>query len=81
MNLYYISQTENSDYDTYDSAVVCAKDEEQARNTHPRTGEPLKDMSRYSGWVRDPASVSVCLIGKAARNTKVGVICASYNAG
>lgn len=35
MNLYIISQDINNDYDTYDSAVVCAEDEEDAREIHP----------------------------------------------
>jgi hypothetical protein len=35
MNLYRISQQINNDYDTYDSAVVCAENEEEARRTHP----------------------------------------------
>ena len=37
MNIYLISQTENTGYDTYDSAVVCAENEEEARTTHPNT--------------------------------------------
>lgn len=35
MNLYLISQTENIGYDTYDSAVVCAESEEEAKNIYP----------------------------------------------
>jgi len=31
MKLFLISQDENDGYDTYDSAVVCAKDEEAAK--------------------------------------------------
>lgn len=36
MNLYYVSQSKNSDCDTYDSMVVCAPDEDTARRMHPR---------------------------------------------
>lgn len=80
MNIYCISQDEQTGYDTYDSAVVCAKDEDQARNMHPNDfGEPLKDGS--GTWAKEPASVSVRLIGKAAHTEKAGVICASFNAG
>ena len=39
MKLYKISQNVNTDYDTYDSAVVCAKDEEAAKRIHPMSGE------------------------------------------
>lgn len=82
MNIYCISQSENEDYDTYDSAVVCAKDAEQAANMHPNgSGQPLKDAGSRCGWASDPASVSVRLIGKANHKTKAGVICASFNAG
>ena len=35
MKLYLISQTLVEDYDTYDSAVVAAEDEQKARETHP----------------------------------------------
>ena len=35
MNLYLISQDENIGYDTYDSAVVAAKSEKDARTIHP----------------------------------------------
>ena len=35
MNIYLISQKENNDYDTYDSAVVVAPNEEVARRIHP----------------------------------------------
>lgn len=55
MNLYLISQDVNNDYDTYDSAVVAASNEEDARNIHP---SPFvahvsdgKWMGTYSGGV------------------------------
>ena len=35
MNIYLISQTINCNYDTYDSAVVYAFDEEEAKHIHP----------------------------------------------
>jgi|688.fasta_scaffold01636_6 hypothetical protein len=35
MKLYKISQEENRDYDTYDSAVVIAESEDEARLIHP----------------------------------------------
>jgi hypothetical protein len=35
MNLYLITQQENRDYDTYDSAVVAAKSEQDARSINP----------------------------------------------
>lgn len=36
MKLFLISQTQNNDYDTYDSAVVTAPDEETAKGDESR---------------------------------------------
>ena len=35
LNLYLIYQYLNNDYDTYDSAVVAAESDGDARNIHP----------------------------------------------
>ena len=35
MNLYKLSQEINNGYDTYDSCVVCANSEKEARLIHP----------------------------------------------
>ena len=35
MKLYKISQDENNEYDTFDSAIVCAESEEEAKKIHP----------------------------------------------
>lgn len=78
MPLYLISQTENDDYDTYDSAVVVAKDEETARNTLPSKDTKWED--HYKSWASSPSNVTVKLIGTEVEGL-VGVICASFNAG
>lgn len=84
MNLYLISQTENRDYDTYDSAVVCAPDENAARYMCPTgdvlTKENWADKCRWH-WCLSPDVVSVELLGKANKNISVGVVCASFHAG
>lgn len=81
MKLWRLSQTQNPGYDTYDSAVVAARTEAEARNTHPRGPEGWKDGA-FSEWARSPEAVNVEYIGTAKRGTKAGaVICASYNAG
>lgn len=74
MNLYLISQSVNNDYNTYDSAVVAAPDEETARNTYPGWGE-----WDYGRWARYRSDVKVELIGQTDR--EAGVILASFNAG
>jgi hypothetical protein len=80
MNLYLISQDQNQDYDSYDSAVVAAPDEETARNIHPNTYP--QPWSNDSGtWCRTPDKVTVEYLGIAKEETVTGVICASFNAG
>lgn len=83
MNLFLISQTSNRGYDTYDSAVVCAKNEEHARKMNPGSvdGEEAEFGRRYSSWAYRLEDVSVKLIGKAVKGIPVGVVCASFNAG
>ena len=36
MKLWLLEQTDNNDYDTYDSCVVVAETEEEAKMIHPR---------------------------------------------
>ena len=82
MNLYLISQDENNDWDTYDSAVVCAPDEETARNIVPGCVDGNHDWAdRYSSWCSGPDKVKVEPIGYAADGIPIGVVCASFNAG
>ena len=75
MFLYLISQSVHGDYDTYDSAVVAAKSKKAARQITPASSWDS------SSWCNSPDQVEVKLIGKASREVKEGVICASFNAG
>ena len=79
MNLYLISQTEKSDYNTYDSAVVAAESEYIAQRTLPYGGYIDEDQYEPS-WVNNPQKVKVKLIGIAISGMATGVICASFNA-
>lgn len=83
MKLFLISQDENRDYDTYDSAVVCAPDAESARLIDPagQGGSMAKLKSGYSSWCSSPDKVHVQLLGDAISELPVGVVCASFNAG
>ena len=76
LNLYLIYQDVNNDFDTYDSAVVAAESDDDARNIHPSG----YDNWGLSVWCK-PDQVKVTLIGNAEDNMKRGVICASFNAG
>lgn len=78
MNLYLISQSHNRGYDTYDSAVVVAENENIAKQMHPRSGEP--SMFDRKDWA-DPEYVEVEYLGKADNISERKVICASFNAG
>lgn len=93
MNLYLITQSVNTGYDTYDSAIVVARNETDAAFIHPDTDIVWKDGCwclvngymdwTYGDWV-NPDQVSVQLIGKATPQivrSNRRVILASFNAG
>lgn len=83
MKLYLLS-IDYRGYDTYDSCVVAAKNEEEARTIHPAEDPTYPDWNPWkqsSGWATSPQEVTVELIGTATRGTKKGVILASFNAG
>ncbi len=93
MNLYLIKQYENNNYDTFDSAVVVAKSEDQARLIHPSSGlEKIKvfdyENKRYSHqdwWVIkrgteewcQPCDVKIELIGEDCNNKPAGFVVCS----
>ena len=81
MKLYRIWQEVNNNYDTYDSAVVAAQDEEDARSINPSSinFDDLK-FKDYSTWT-ERENVKVEYIGEAADNIERSIICASFNAG
>jgi len=96
MKLFLISQNVNTDYDTYSDAVVCAKNEEEAKGIHPngelnykehqhpnpyaKEGEYEKCDEDYGTWSRK-VYVKVEYIGEAKEGSEKGVICASFHAG
>lgn len=83
MNLYLISQDVNNDYDTYDSAVVAAKSEDEAKQLHPRgNDEKVSEFDGMGGSTWAAIENVQCIkIGTAVKGTKQGVILASFNAG
>lgn len=81
MKLFLISQSNNQNYDSYDSAVVAAESHAEAKKIHPN-GDPSYWTQSYSNtWVSSPLEVSATLLGEAKPGTKAGVILASFNAG
>jgi len=77
MKLWLISQDSNNGYDTYDSAVVAANSEDEARLINPDGDWE----SRWSAWCDRPDQVTVEYIGDAKINTEAGIILSSFNAG
>ena len=88
MKLWRISQEVENGWDTYDSAVVAAETEDEARRIHPsdngQFGHPPETWERaFGSWAHSPEQVSVEMIGEAApgRYPAACVIVASFNAG
>ena len=77
MKLYRLWQNDNNDYDTYDSAVVCAESEDEAKSIADT--EFSGDLA-YGSWVSID-KVKCQLIGNAVSGMKKGIIVASFNAG
>lgn len=69
LHLYFISQSYDNGYDTYDSAVVAAPDAVTAARMHPQLNVPVEH-------------VTVRLIGESDQSiTKYELICSSFNPG
>jgi hypothetical protein len=89
MNIYKLSQSENRDYDTFDSMVVMAESEEAARQIHPEesylnNSDNRDEMwkSEWSAWASKPSEVTVELVGQTLADDEVeGILLASFNAG
>ena len=85
MNLYLLSQSENSGYDTFDSMVVAAPDIDTARQIHPQEQWGSRDDynpwdDRFPTWASDPENVDCQLIGTSISDTQE-IIITSFNAG
>ena len=83
MNIYRITQEANVGYDTYDSAIVIANNEEKARKIHPSSNlhENVSDWYWETTWT-NPHNVIVEWICEYNGEYQNGtVLCASFNAG
>jgi hypothetical protein len=91
MNIYLIEQSVNTGYDTFDSAVVIAASENDAKLVHPKVSWAIYSGSITSEqiwaescctWAGTPEDVTATLIGTASDTQVEGsVICASFNTG
>jgi hypothetical protein len=80
MKLYLLEQHDNLDYDTYDSCLVCAENEADARTIDPY-GKEFKENVQWSSWAISKDSITCEEIGEANDKQKRGVIIASKNNG
>ncbi len=77
--LWLISQDENDGWGTYDSAVVVADNEAQAKDISPDG----RWSERFSSWAkRGSPSIKAKYVGEAAPTLEPGeIIYSSFNAG
>ena len=80
MKIFKLSQSVNNEYDTFDSIVVIAENEEDARTIHP-LGNDFVENTFSSSWVMSIADIQVTYIGEADPSLDRGVVLASFNAG
>lgn len=79
MKLWIINQAVNNGYDTFDSAVVAAESEEEARNILPY-GDDWNYARRIKVWANNPSEVNVEYLGTTDRKIR-GIVLSSFNAG
>lgn len=79
MKLFLLTQTEyETTYGMYNSAVVAARNEEEAKLIHPNGEGGALQEEKYAEWTSSAQYVKAQEIGTAKRGTKAGVILASY---
>ena len=92
LKLFKISQDYNNDWDTFDSAVVVATDEDSAKLIDPighwdsiaNKAVPITEAKYISHWVNDPELVTAVFIADLPKESpyKEGdIVIASFNAG
>jgi hypothetical protein len=79
MKLWMLTQNEVGGYDTYDSCIVAANTEQEAKKIYPCTYAEWGSIGR--SWASSPDRVTATCIGTATKGTEAGVILASFNAG
>ena len=77
MKIYKIFQTINNDYDTYDSFIVCAKDEEDSKVVHKLNAH----KGNRGSWVKDVKDIQAEYLGEAREGLERGELLGSFNAG
>lgn len=97
MNIYKVEQNWNNGYDTYDSFICIAENEQEARETYPsefvthhRNGQWYGTYTKGGEYIQDGHDwvgfdeierLTVTMIGIASEGQPKGVVLASFNAG
>ena len=83
MKLFLISSVGELDYDMYEEAVVCAKDEKEAVYIHPNGRNEREWWKRGDNYTWDhPDAINCDYLGEARKEfDEAMVICASFNVG
>ena len=83
MKLYLLTQDDNSSWDSFDSCLVCAENEEDAKSIMPdfNEGKPFEPSRKYGTWAFTIEGVRCKEIGIANLDVKRGVVINSFNAG
>ena len=80
MKIFLLKQSENKWWDIYDSCVVCAENEEEAKSIHPYWRDFIEN-EQYWDWAYTKEWIICEEIGEANEKQERWVICASFNAG
>lgn len=81
MKLYLLTQSASTGYNTFDSILVAAKNEEDAKTIAPNGQRFPEEYSHVGDWARTTKQVDAELIGIARKGIERGVVIASFNAG
>lgn len=82
MNIYIVTRPGETSYEEYVGAVVIALSPTAAKRIHPAGGSNVDGTEQ--GWSKSfvaPDKVEVEYLGKAAANSKPGVVLASFHNG
>ena len=77
LKLYLISQNVNDTYNTFDSAVVVAETEEDAKHIHPC--DPSDPRYNYPSWTTSDNVTCKLLSETVSSDLQAGdIVCASF---
>lgn len=87
MNLYLLIQDVNTNSKYFDSCVVCAENEYEAKRIHPNGIyywnayylSKKKVLEWNKTWTSDFDRIDCLFLGRAEMHVKEGVLCSSFN--